>query len=111
MTESVKAESVRTEKAERVLGSLRAAMSRASNSEGIPMLLALVDERGTMPMVTDSETLSQGEVLAGRVQDARDTLAPHMPDRDNGGVIRALVIAVHELTDLGALEVLQESSG
>ena len=104
-------DSGRTEKAERILGTLRAAMSRSLNSEGIPMLLALVDERGTMPVVTDAETLAQGELLAGRVQDARETLAPDMPDRDHGGVVRALIIAVHELTDLKAQDVLQESNG
>ncbi|ALE04810.1 hypothetical protein AL755_03785 (plasmid) [Arthrobacter sp. ERGS1:01] len=66
------------------------------------MVVALVDERGTIPAVTDPAVRNTGATIAHQIQHVRDDLAPSMADGDNGGVINALVIAAHDLTDLGA---------
>lgn len=81
---------------------LRAAMTRASEREGIPMIVVLVDERHNMVGVTDPALLETGRLLSASVVKIRQNLAPTMSDGDNGGVISALVIAAHELTEMAA---------
>lgn len=79
---------------------LRAAMTRATEREGIPMIVALVDERRTMTRVVDAAVVETGQALAATVLEVRAELATTMPEGDNGGVISALVIAAHNLTKL-----------
>ena len=84
-----------------VLSTLREAMGRAKHREGVPMVVALVDERGPMPPAVDDAVRADGVSLAQRVCEIRHEVAPTIRDADNGAVISALVIAAHDLTDVG----------
>lgn len=75
-------------------------MTRASEREGIPMIVALVDERGTMTTVADPAVRETGRRVASLMTKTRCELAPTMSDSDNGGVISALVIAAHNFTEM-----------
>lgn len=67
------------------------------------MIVALVDERGTMTTVADPAVRETGSRIASLVTKTRSELAPTMSDSDNGGVISALVIAAHNFTEIAAL--------
>lgn len=82
------------------LDTLRLAMTRASEREGIPMIVALVDERGPMAPVASDGVAATGRALAALVSTVHEDIAPTMADGDNGGVINALVIAAHNLTEM-----------
>lgn len=85
------------------LHTLRSAGAKSKNREGIPMVLALVDETGgTIPAVADGVVLADGAAVAAQVHAVRDELAPSMRDGDNGGVISAIVVASHDLVDGGS---------
>lgn len=84
-----------------VLSTLREAMARVQHREGIPMVVALVDERCPLPLMTPAAVRTEGPALAARVQEIRQAVAPTMREDDNGGVICALVIAAQELTAAG----------
>lgn len=77
---------------------LREAMSRSTNREGIPMVVALVDERGMIPPVTDQAVLALGAELAAHAAQARRELGESMREGDNGGAITSLLIAADSLT-------------
>ncbi len=76
-----------------VLGTLREAMARIRNREGVAMVVALVDERHPLPASSDPAARADGSALAARVQEIRRSVAPTMREDDNGGVISALMIA------------------
>lgn len=78
------------------LATLREAMARAQHREGVPMVVALVDERAPIPATVDAAARADGAALAARVREIHRELAPTMRDDDNGGVISALVIAAYE---------------
>ena len=77
-------------------------MARSRNREGIPMIVALSDERRPLPVVEDADVLRDGAALADRFTSIRRALAPSMPDADNGGVISALVTVAHTMADAEA---------
>lgn len=83
------------------LATLRAAMTRAENLQGIPMVLALVDERGSIPVAVDPAVLEDGAQIAGVLACVHRDLCPSMPDGDYGSVVSALVVAAHDLIELG----------
>ncbi len=72
---------------------LREAQDRRLESEGIPMVLTLVNEAGPMPTVTESTVLADGAQLAERLADYREALVPSSLDTDMGCLITALVVA------------------
>ena len=80
-----------------IMSTLREAMARARHREGVPMLVALVDERGAMPETVDPGLRAEGAAIAARVDAIRATAAPTMRDGDNGGVVSALAVAAHTL--------------
>lgn len=79
-----------------VLGTLREAMARIRNREGVAMVVALVDERRPLPVSADPIVRREGSALAARVQEIHRSVAPTMREDDNGGVISALMIAAQE---------------
>jgi len=80
------------------LETLRRAQDRAFNKEGIPMILALVDERSgaTRP---PAPTSGEGAGLADRMGVAKTALLPTARDDDMGGVIS--VLQAVSFTDFG----------
>lgn len=64
---------------------MRGAQDRRFEREGIPMVLALFDERGPdarLPDVTEDEVLREGAVYSGIVDRYREQLFPHARDTD-----------------------------
>ncbi|MFT4083746.1 MAG: hypothetical protein QM638_14285 [Nocardioides sp.] len=75
------------------LALLRECQDRVLEREGIPMVLALVDERGTAPAapaVTDADVLTDGAALADAMTGYRDALVPSSRDDDMGCLITVL---------------------
>ena len=72
------------------LALLRECQDREFRSDGIPMVLALVNEVGPMPTVSDAATLADGAALAASVERYREALVPTARDTDMGCLISVL---------------------
>ena len=72
------------------LGTLRACQDRVLEREGIPMVLALVNEVGPPPTVDSAEVRAEGARLAGAVDAYRAALVPSGRDDDLGCLISVL---------------------
>ena len=73
------------------LETLRASQDRMLDREGIPMVLALVSEVGSVPAAQDERCRAEGERLAGSMDRFRAELIPSMQEDDNGCLISVLV--------------------
>ncbi len=71
---------------------LRACHSRSLDREGIPMVLALQDERGAMPTITDGRMRADGERFADLLSEYADLVIPSAAFRpgDEGALITVL---------------------
>jgi hypothetical protein len=78
------------------LETLRASQDRMLEREGIPMVLALVSEVGSMPTVAGDAVRAEGERLARSMDRFRDQLIPSMREEDNGCLISLLVATSYE---------------
>jgi hypothetical protein len=76
---------------------LRKSQDRALHMEGIPMFVALVDERSAsdMPAPSNSEA-ERGGAIAARLEEFRTALGPRQRDTDMGAVISMLMAAAYE---------------
>jgi hypothetical protein len=84
------------------LRTLRASQDRVLEREGIPMVLALVNEGGPMPAVGSEAVRAEGERLAAAMDRFREELVPSMREEDNGCLISVLVATSYE--DFEALD-------
>lgn len=76
------------------LETLRESQDRALHREGIPMFVALADERPESATAATAD--STGEVLVARLAHYRDVLGPHQRDSDMGFLISALTAVAYE---------------
>jgi hypothetical protein len=72
------------------LSTLRACQDRVLEREGIPMVLALVSEVGTVPAARSDEVRADGERIAAGMDAYREGLLPGMRDDDNGCLISVI---------------------
>ena len=79
------------------LQTLRESQDRALHMEGIPMLIALADERGsaTPPAVGGADDPRHAAVVA-RMDHYRSALAPSQRDTDMGVIASVLTVAAYE---------------
>lgn len=75
---------------ERALATLRDSQDRVLEQEGIPMVLALFDERGPAPAAADPAVLDEGRRLAAAADAYRAALVPSSRDDDLGCLISVL---------------------
>lgn len=80
------------------LAAVRAAQDRAMEREGIPMVLAMVDETGPGPAVAHP---GDGPRLAAALDEHRAALAPTRRDDDLGVVHTLLTVVAHRDFDAG----------
>ena len=76
---------------------LRECHTRRLDREGIPMVLALVDERGALPASASETTRAEGERYADLLGQYAEILVPQpvfRPD-DEGGLITALQVLAY----------------
>jgi len=76
---------------------LRECHTRRLDREGIPMVLALVDERGTLPPARDEQSRADGARYADLLGRYTDALVPppqFRPD-DEGGLITAMQVLAY----------------
>jgi hypothetical protein len=78
------------------LALLRECQDREFGSDGIPMVLALVNEVGPMPTVSDAATLADGTALAESVEHYREALVPTARDTDMGCLISVLQVVSYD---------------
>lgn len=76
---------------------LRECHTRRLDREGIPMVLALVDERGTFQVAEDAASRAEGARYAGLLGAYTDLLTPSSVFRedDEGGLITALQVLAY----------------
>ena len=77
---------------------LREAQDRRLEAEGIPMVLTLVSEAGSVPTVTDPAVVADGARLADRLDAFREALVPSSLDTDMGCLITTLVVTSYSGT-------------
>jgi hypothetical protein len=82
------------------LRTLRDSQDRVLEREGIPMVLALVDERGRAPAAVSPQVVAEGQRLAAELDRLRAALSPALRDDDNGGLISVLQAVAY--ADFGA---------
>jgi hypothetical protein len=75
-----------------IQGVLRAGHERRLEREGIPMILGLADERGTIPRSTDDSALATGAALVDVVDEYTAALVPWARPDDEGAVITVLQV-------------------
>jgi hypothetical protein len=76
---------------------LRACHSRRLDREGIPMVIALQDEREAMPAITDRRMRADGEQFAELLDEYADLLTPSTAFRpgDEGALITVLQVLAY----------------
>lgn len=75
---------------------LRSSQDRVLEREGIPMVLALVSETGTLPAAADERDRAEGERLALAMDRYRAELVPSSRDDDLGCLISVLQAVSYE---------------
>lgn len=85
------------------LAALRGSQDRALEREGIPMLLALVCESGTPPVVTDPQVRATGERLAAVAGDYWQNLAATQPGDDMGIVMTVMHAVAYDEFNAGVM--------
>lgn len=78
------------------LAALRECQDRVLEREGIPMLLTLVSEAGSMPDAADPAVQADGERLAVSLDRYRAALVPGSRDTDMGCLISVLQVASYD---------------
>lgn len=80
---------------------LRECHTRRLDREGIPMVLALVDERQPLRISDDAASRREGERYAALLGTYTDLLTPAsvFPDDDEGGVITAMQVLAYRHFD------------
>jgi hypothetical protein len=83
---------------------LRECHSRRLDREGIPMVLAMVDERGPTAARSDAQARDEGERFADLLGQYAGLLVPEPVFRhdDEGAVITALQVLAHRHFEPGA---------
>ncbi len=79
------------------LQTLRECQDRALHREGIPIFVALVDERkdGNVPAPSQQDA-NAGKAVAARLSHYHRTLGPSRRDTDMGVVVSVLTVAAYE---------------
>lgn len=72
------------------LALLRECQDRELNTEGIPMVIALVSEVGDVPDAADEPVRADGSRLAGLIDHYREALVPTASDTDMGCVVTVM---------------------
>jgi hypothetical protein len=72
------------------LSLLRECQDRELNTEGIPMVIALVSEIGDVPFAADDAVRAEGARLAGLIDHYRNALVPTARDADMGCTVTVM---------------------
>ena len=75
-----------------IVGLMRACHDRRLEREGIPMILGIADERGSIPPAPDSSQLAEGRAFAEVFDRYSAALVPWARDEDEGAVITAMQV-------------------
>lgn len=75
-----------------IIGLMRACHDRRLEREGIPMVLGLADERGSLPENRDPAQLAEGAAFAEVFDRYSEALVPWARDDDEGAVITAMQV-------------------
>lgn len=78
-----------------ITGLMRACHDRRLEREGIPMVLGLADERGTIPANTNPDQLTEGATFASVFTRYSDALVPFARNDDEGAVITAMQVLAY----------------
>jgi hypothetical protein len=76
---------------------LRECHTRRLDREGVPMVLALVDERGSLPVSDDTQSRADGHRYAELLTAYTEALVPSTQFRpeDEGGLITAMQVLAY----------------
>ncbi|GLI26488.1 hypothetical protein ARHIZOSPH14_07300 [Agromyces rhizosphaerae] len=86
-----------------IVGLLRACHERRLEREGIPMILGLADERGTIPASTQTAQLDEAATLLDVSERYHEALVPWARDDDEGAVITVMQALAYTHFAPGAL--------
>lgn len=75
-----------------IQGVFRAGHERRLEREGIPMILGIADERGSVPVVEDAPQRAEGAALERVAEDYFQRLTPWARADDEGAVITTLQV-------------------
>lgn len=93
-----------------IVGLMRACHDRRLEREGIPMVLGLADERGSIPESTSSAQLAEGAAFADVFDRYSAALVPWARDDDEGAVITAMQVLAYTHFAPGAAPVTDETT-
>ncbi|GAA1584474.1 hypothetical protein [Leucobacter aridicollis] len=78
-----------------IVGLMRACHDRRLEREGIPMVIGLVDERGSIPVVADAPQRGEGAEFARILDEYSAVLTPWGEDLDEGSLITAMQVLAY----------------
>lgn len=93
-----------------ITGIMRACHERRLEREGIPMVLTLADERGTLVNATDDDRRVEGGVFADVLERYSAALTPWARDDDEGALITAMQVLAYTHFAPGAAPVTEEDA-